>query len=360
MSNKYLEYNDSRLVFEESVHVEYVKLLSQIHDNLTEKTQIISLKNRILKLTWKNISSNFYIDSLKCSGIMGVSNKRLQIPPSKDSIKALPIGIYYNEKNSCYVLFDNLDLSTNNNSSNRSIWVDFNHILFCLKTGLNLKYKCKDNNENKIYSVYLSNNINLLLNRNFEDFREMNINEKTEIKNTILEFKNMKQLETSSDDEINNFIFKKEEVEIPKEKLIEIHMHQVDAEIGKLGEQLFNSLLIKDDALVLENLKIKKIDSFIWNNEHKESYLPYDFIINENIFIDIKATSGKTDYFVLTDNEYAFKQEKDRSQDYYFVINVTNVLDQNNLKWNFYDSFQIDEINCVKKTERIYGNKYGK
>ena len=55
-------------------------------------------------------------------------------------------------------------------------------------------------------------------------------------------------------------------------------------EIGYNGEELVNNYLEKEKTT-------GKISSFRWINKSRERGLPYDFIINGRIFIDVKATS---------------------------------------------------------------------
>lgn len=64
---------------------------------------------------------------------------------------------------------------------------------------------------------------------------------------------------------------------------------QKQKETGQKGEILINEYLLK--------LKDKKeIKGFVWENEYKESHLPYDFKIetlSEDVFMDVKTTSYK-------------------------------------------------------------------
>ena len=53
--------------------------------------------------------------------------------------------------------------------------------------------------------------------------------------------------------------------------------------VGKRGEELVNEYLEQ-----LRNLH--KVESFEWMNKSRESGLPYDFILNEKQYIDVKST----------------------------------------------------------------------
>ncbi len=80
-------------------------------------------------------------------------------------------------------------------------------------------------------------------------------------------------------------------------------------ETGRLGEELIAKYLEKEKFE-------KKIESFLWENKSRESGLPYDFIINDNLYIDVKSTrfdfnqylffSSQEIEFVLTQNEKSY------------------------------------------------------
>ncbi len=80
-------------------------------------------------------------------------------------------------------------------------------------------------------------------------------------------------------------------------------------ETGKSGEELIAQYLEKQK-------KVGNIRSFQWANKSKESGLPYDFIINDKQFVDVKTTRFDFDqYIYFSDAEIDFAIGKD-SQSY--------------------------------------------
>jgi hypothetical protein len=92
-------------------------------------------------------------------------------------------------------------------------------------------------------------------------------------------------------------------------------------ETGEKGELLINDYLSK--------LKDKKeIKGFVWENESKESYLPYDFKIetsSEDIFMDVKTTSYKFEQsMVFSRNELRLAYDS-KSYHVYRVFDINKV-----------------------------------
>lgn len=89
--------------------------------------------------------------------------------------------------------------------------------------------------------------------------------------------------------------------------------------VGKRGEELVNEYL--------EQLKnMHKVESFVWMNKSKESGLPYDFILNQKEYIDVKSTRFDfTQNIVFSNQEVDFANQQKSEFDYsvYRVFDLT-------------------------------------
>lgn len=98
------------------------------------------------------------------------------------------------------------------------------------------------------------------------------------------------------------------------------------AKIGKKGEELVNDYL--------ERLKsLNEIESFEWLNKSKETGLPYDFILNQEHYIDVKSTR-----FDFSQNIVFSNQE----------VGFINQL-ESNFTYSVYRVFDITETNANLK-----------
>lgn len=89
--------------------------------------------------------------------------------------------------------------------------------------------------------------------------------------------------------------------------------------VGKRGEELVNEYLEQ-----LRNLH--KVESFEWMNKSRESGLPYDFILNQKEYIDVKSTRFDfTQNIVFSNQEVAFVSQQKSDFDYsvYRVFDIT-------------------------------------
>ena len=78
-------------------------------------------------------------------------------------------------------------------------------------------------------------------------------------------------------------------------------------QIGKEGEELIAQYLEKEKFA-------KRINSFIWENKSLESGLPYDFIIDNKIFVDVKSTRFDfNQYLYYSNQEIDFAASKDQT-----------------------------------------------
>lgn len=89
--------------------------------------------------------------------------------------------------------------------------------------------------------------------------------------------------------------------------------------VGKRGEELVNEYLEQ-----LRNLH--KVESFEWMNKSRESGLPYDFILNEKQYIDVKSTRFDfSQNIVFSNQEVGFVSQQKSDFDYsvYRVFDIT-------------------------------------
>lgn len=108
-------------------------------------------------------------------------------------------------------------------------------------------------------------------------------------------------------------------------------------QIGREGEELI--------ALYLEKEKAeKRINSFILENRSIESGLPYDFIINDKIFVDVKSTRFDfNQYIFYSSQEIDFAASKE--QNAYSVYRVYDMMKDEK-------KFQICN-NCVEYMQSV-------
>lgn len=108
-------------------------------------------------------------------------------------------------------------------------------------------------------------------------------------------------------------------------------------EIGKKGEELVASFLDKQ--------KHKgRIQSYIWENQSRESGSPYDFVVNEEEFVDVKSTRFNFEQYIFYSNqEIEFATTKDVS--HYTVFRVFD-LDKEIKKLSICN-------NCLKYMQRV-------
>ncbi len=76
-------------------------------------------------------------------------------------------------------------------------------------------------------------------------------------------------------------------------------------QIGRDGEELINNYLEKEKLS-------KRISSYKWVNKSAETGFPYDFIINDSLFVDVKSTRFDFDQYLFYSNlEIDFAASKD-------------------------------------------------
>lgn len=88
-------------------------------------------------------------------------------------------------------------------------------------------------------------------------------------------------------------------------------------DVGTKGESFVNDYLFKQKKLGL-------ISNYVWENQSKESGLPFDFIINDNLYVDVKSTS-----FEFEQPIYFSNQEIDFATDKENLYSVYRVYDLN-------------------------------
>lgn len=88
-------------------------------------------------------------------------------------------------------------------------------------------------------------------------------------------------------------------------------------QIGREGEELVAQYFDKEKSA-------KRINTYIWENRSLESGLPYDFIVDNKLFIDVKTTKFDfNQYLFYSNNEIDFAVSKDvKSYSVYRIYDV--------------------------------------
>ena len=109
------------------------------------------------------------------------------------------------------------------------------------------------------------------------------------------------------------------------EDIIQPEVDPIDLKkIGDFAEEIvWNSLGI-DKERMHENLELiigEKIKEVKWVNEEKEMYMPYDLVVNGNIYIEVKGSINQGS-FIYSNNEKTFGDEKTEK---YFLIKIDGI-----------------------------------
>lgn len=343
MSNKYINFFNDKLTFhllsDECKKIKNINIFS-----LNEKEIMkISLSKSLISFYINNKKYNVFYKNLIDSGILNNDKKRVIISktntaPSNEFF--IPILFYYSGNKYCYILFrDKTKFIWNSSIKNRSIWVDFVDIYASLKYSLNIKTK----------NYLISYSIKNLLEKP-ELFVQLNKNEIEKYKKEIEEFKKV-------NDTIPDNLFKLKSNNKNKIKKIN-SINKKD--VGYEAEKYINNVLnvkSKDMISELEAVEDKlkqKVRSIVWNNEFEESFMPYDFKINDDIFLEVKGTEKDNESFEISETEWNFKENK---KEKYYLINVYNMSRKALTK--IYNFKELNNIEFRKKVRYINNKSKG-
>lgn len=354
-TNKYLEYVNGKFTIQEVTNYHKKNsLFIQFLSNITIGPKISPLANNTFKLIiYNGLEKIISLFLVRPSGIQNNQKKRIQILTNqfyRDDIE--PISIYPSGDKTCYIKFGNNSFLNNKDKKTRSIWIDFSLIVMCLKSNINIKYFFKGRDES--YYIYFSTNPKDLFND--VNYIEVFNNHLRELNNLI-----NKTFGRDVDNSlsINEKKLKTKETNIFKWKsnLSKSIKHKYDDkkdEVGRKAEEFFNLKLKNNDISILEKLGIGVIEEYVWVNENKESYRPYDFYINNEIYIDVKGTFDSKIYFNLSDNEKEFSNEIIEKGYKYFVVNVYNMIDEYNKQIKVIPFEDIDKYYFDVKQTYVY------
>ncbi len=387
MGNKYINFYNGNYLYSEQKSMsnseKYLTIPVHFYDR-----HIFSHKG-VINLQKKDKNFFVYYFDIRSSGILDNYKKRIQVAPNKNEIKDffIPISVYDAGNKKCYVKFSSCLPIVNNSFSLKSVWIDFIYIVYCLKTNEKIKYLAKDTNSSENYWLYFSTNFNDLLFCKENEFIELTDFEKKKIIREIDKFEALKRLHSIFNDDLNNNEEKRSEIKNENfEKITQISDHEISKEndidndieflsfeeinkengnfknshnenkdIGKKAENIFYSKIKNDPDFVAKNLRIEKINSVEWVNEFKESYKPYDFCINDHIFIDVKGTYDEKSYFEMSPNENAFRKDQKENGNEYFIVNITNIInDYEQQKFIFFSNEEIDNLDLKEKIKFVY------
>lgn len=351
--NKYLEYINKKFVLEKANNnIKKINIFVMFLSTVSLNSKIQNICDNVFKLTTFNfLDQKIALFLVRPSGIYGNQKKRIQIYKNQLYEKdIIPIAIYCSGNSFCYIKFGNNTFLNNSSKENRSIWINFSLIVVCLKSNLKIKYFFKGREES--YYIYFSTNAKDLF---FEsDFIEINDNHLKSldslIKDTFDHYEcNVKNKIVEKDEKTNIFKIRKK----AKNNIKHINDSKKE-EIGRLAEEYFNSLLKNNDISVLEKLGIGNIIKYEWSNENKESYKPYDFYVNDEIYIDVKGTPDPSIYFNLSENEREFSHSINEKGYKYFVVNIYNMIDGYNKKIKIIPFEDIDKYYFDIKQTYVY------
>lgn len=331
--NKYINYINDNLTYKPLIEIKKnYKNLNIFSLRQIDGLKIISKNQLRIKIDNK-IFYIFYTDLID-SGKNWNNNKRVIISKTKsiqreNDINFQPLFFYYAGNKFCYVKFhSDKDFIWNETIKNRSIWVNFIDIFACLKYSLNIKTDRYLISQNLKEIMFEFDNFDYLSKKDYEKFKK-----------EIDDFSN------------NNFVVPNNLFDLKSKNSI-----KDNKEIGKITENLINKLLNdKNEQKIFENKFDKIINKIRWNNHLKESYLPYDFLINDNIFLEVKGTNKEEFNFILTDSEWKFKEEQKNN---YFLINVCwKNIKNNEYKLNLYNYNELNNCHVIEKTKYFFKNK---
>lgn len=113
-------------------------------------------------------------------------------------------------------------------------------------------------------------------------------------------------------------------------------------------EYVFNDLITNDIVIKHEfkNITGQIYEYHVWNNKENESYQQYDFLVNDNIYIDVKSTwKDNQSSFFISQKENDFRL---LNKNNYFIAFFYDIhFDENSYlkyKFSFLDNQQINEL----------------
>lgn len=130
------------------------------------------------------------------------------------------------------------------------------------------------------------------------------------------------------------------------------------------AEKIFKEIGKKGEILVAEYLSRQKaegkISSFVWENQSGESGAPFDFIINDNSYVDVKSTNYDFEqYLYFSDIEVDFASKQSDNYSVYRVYNMNDseaymkVCSQGNQYLTSIDEHIAKFVNEVKTQEAM-------
>ena len=310
--------------------------------------------------------------------------KRIQIPVWKHDIDLsdlICVGIYYYKPN-VYVYFKNNEFIRNKRDNINSLWMTLEPFVYAQRNQIDFKYYPKFNinvmSDRRQSEFIVFNNFVDLINYidNPYQIKEISCLDKeiSEIKNEISLFSHdllekneinssNKDIEIDGKDIVeltmlNSSRFKKlqDQINIYKSNNYMIKSHKVlDINYIK-AEQLIYEMLLNDEefrSIFKNKVNEKNITNVDWKNQDKESYLPYDILVNDNVYIDVKATwKFKNETFYVSENELNFRKNLLNNGLKYLIILVSNLKETNQFKIEILDDKDIEKLD--KKLQIIY------
>lgn len=359
---EHIDYINGKLELTNTSKTNSIELVEILSSTLDRKYLFLPKDNRLVQLINKETKklTLIYSDFIKSSGVVGNFSKRLHVIHNAyenlNDIK--PIGVYNSVDKFLYIYFSDHNILFNKTGHNKSVWVDFSAICYALETGRDIKYKSINKTLNINYNIYLTPDLKKIIELDDSKFtfltNEQAEHESSKIKDFYTKnvINNTKVSSDDLDNSLNEFdsdidlsLFNKQENKLTSS------MEKVD--LYREAEELFYELLLSDQSFLEEKLNIQSINNYKWMNKEKESYLPYDFTINENVYIDVKCTEESRPTFYLSDTEYKFMNSCENQNNKYFVANLI-CASSSKKEWVFFNSNEINDMQCIEKIERKF------
>ena len=337
--NKYLEYYNDNFVLSNEINNLKSREINAL--NLFSKND--NLKHDLEKDAYSVFLDNkwykFKLLKITNSGIKDNNEKRIQIGQKwKYEADILYIGWYDSGNQFCFVYFDEPKIFDINVKTNNSIWINYKNIFYTLESKEN-NYVMASNKTYGEYKQFFSLNLcEILLNINSFKYKNISSNKYDEIFHSKLNTKFDPFDQTDLQSSIDKYAKKFE---------------NVSKEIGRYSEAIFDYLINHKKSYIESNIG-NNINSYVWENELKESFKPYDFLINSNIYIDIKGTHDHEHKFYMSDKEKKFIEDLNDKE--YFLVSIIGVK-TNNMQIKFYNKH--DVLNFDWKIDKYHYHDKG-
>ncbi len=301
------------------------------------------VRRKLFNISYNNINYNIALFRLVPSGDVKKqkNDKRIQVYPKQIyNTNTIILGVYDTGNKLYYFTFKNLKAISPPKKS-ASVWIKLNAFLASQNIG-NISYK---GNFRDGEQVYISNKIEDILDIDERNFKLLNKNEM---------ISDYPIVDAGKFKDVHN---KVENYRVPDEL----------PAYGRICERYIDFLLTNQSEIITDLLPFK-FRKYKWINKDKESYAPYDFEINDGIYIDVKGTHSNSISFFISANEQKFRESL--SIHNYYIFNLINFneicsidrksnvdIQKNNNKLYVFNNSEIEGIESSKIINYRYHKK---